>query len=74
LSNVFAKIFGQIVCIRVKKHGKTNVVTSRHIKQQKALLLVEVHRSRTSLLRKCTVYGVFIKSKSASANQRGKGA
>ena len=51
LGNVFAKIFGQIVCIRVKKHGKTNVVTSRQMKRQKALLPVEAHRSRMSLLK-----------------------
>ena len=47
----FAKVFVQIVCVRVKKHGKTNVVTSRHIERQKALLPVEVRRSRMSLLK-----------------------
>ena len=51
LGNVFAKIFGQIVCTRVKKHAKTNVVMSRHIKRQKVLLPFEVYRSRTSLLK-----------------------
>ena len=51
LGNVFAKIFGQIVCIRVKKHGKTNVVASRHIKRQKVLLPVELRRSKTPFLK-----------------------
>ena len=51
LGNVFAKIFGQIVCTRVKKHDETNVVTSWHIKRQKALLPFEVRCSRMLLLK-----------------------
>ena len=33
LGNVIAKLFRQIVCISVRKHGKTNVVPSSHIKR-----------------------------------------
>ena len=51
LGNVFTKIFGLIVCIRVKKHSKTNLVVSRHIKRQKALLTVEARQSKTPLLK-----------------------
>ena len=35
--NVFAKMFGKIVRIRVKKRSKTNVLASRHFKRYKAL-------------------------------------
>ena len=33
LGNVIAKLFRQIVCISVTKHGKTYVLASSHIKQ-----------------------------------------
>ena len=47
--NVFAKMFGQIVCIRVKKRSKTNVLVSGHFQRYKALLPVQVRRSKTPL-------------------------
>ena len=38
----FAQIFSQIVPIRVRKLRNTNFLLSRHIKKEKALLLVDV--------------------------------
>ena len=42
---------GQIVFIREKKLRNTNFLASRHIKEEKASLPVDVHRSKSSLLR-----------------------
>ena len=49
LGSGFAKIFGQIVSVRVKTLSNKNVVESRHIKREKAPLLVNVRCSKTSL-------------------------
>ena len=40
-----------LVSIRVKTLSNTNLVTSRHIKRDEDLLLVDVCRSKTSLLK-----------------------
>ena len=45
------KIPGKIVFIREKKLRNTNFLASRHIKEEKASLPVDVHRSKSSLLR-----------------------
>ena len=42
---------GQIVFIREKKLSNTNLLESRHIKEKKASLPVDVRRSKTSLLK-----------------------
>ena len=42
---------GQIVLIREKKLSNTNFLASRHIKEEKASLPVDVHRSKSCLLR-----------------------
>ena len=47
LSGGFAQIFSQIVSVRVKKKRGTNFISSRHVKREKASLLVDVRRSRT---------------------------
>ena len=47
LDDGFAQIFNQIVSIRVKKLSNTNFLSSRDIKR----LLVDVRRSKTSLLK-----------------------
>ena len=47
----FARIFGQIVSIRVNVPSNTNLTASRHIKKEKALLTVDVRRSKTPLLK-----------------------
>ena len=47
----FAKIVSQIVSIRVKKLSNTNFMASRLVKREKALLPVDVRRSKTSLLK-----------------------
>ena len=46
LSGGFAQIFSQIVSVRVKKKRGTNFISSRHVKREKASLLVDVRRSR----------------------------
>ena len=51
LGRDFEQIIGQIVSIRVKKFSNTNLVASWHIKREKDLLLVDVRRSKTSLLK-----------------------
>ena len=52
LGSGFAKIFGQIMSVRVKTLSNKNVVESRHIKREfKASLLVNVRCSKTSLLK-----------------------
>ena len=47
----FEQIFGQIVSIRIKTLGNKNTVGSRLIKREKGSLLVDVRRSKTSLLK-----------------------
>ena len=42
---------GQIVFIREKKLSNANLLESRHIKEKKASLPVDVRRSKTSLLK-----------------------
>ena len=59
LDDGFAQIFSQIVSIRVKKLSKTNFISSRHIKKEKALVPVDVRRSKTPLL-KLPVLGTHI--------------
>ena len=49
-SRDFEQTFGQNVSLRVKTPSNTNVVASRHIKREKGLLPVDVHRSKMSLL------------------------
>ena len=50
LSRDFEQIFGQIF-LRVKTLRNTNKEASRHIKREKGSLPVDVHRSKTSLLK-----------------------
>ena len=47
----FARIFEQMVSSRVKVPSNTNLAASRHIKKEKALLTVDVRRSKTPLLK-----------------------
>jgi len=48
----FEQIFGQIVSLRVKsQRSNTNLVASRRLKRQKDSLMVDVRRSKTSLLK-----------------------
>ena len=48
----FAHILLQIVSLRVKEPPtNTNLVVSRHIKREKCSILVDVCRSKTSLLK-----------------------
>ena len=51
LSRDFKQIFGQIVSIRIKTLGNTNMVASRLIERGKGSLPVDVRRSKTSLLK-----------------------
>ena len=51
LSPGFEQMFGQIVSIRMKTIGNTNMVASRLIKREKGSLLVDVCRSKTTLLK-----------------------
>ena len=51
LSRDFEQIFGQIVSVRIKTLGNTNMVASRLIKREKGSLPVDVRRSKTSLLK-----------------------
>ena len=51
LSRDFAHIFGQIVSIRVNTVINKNLVPSRHIIREKGSPPVDVHRSKTSLLK-----------------------
>ena len=51
LSPGFEQMFGQIVSIRMKTIGNTNMVASRLIKREKGSLLVDVCRSKTALLK-----------------------
>ena len=49
LGSDLARIFGQIVSIRVKKLSKTDLVATRHIKMKKGTLRVEVASSKNVL-------------------------
>ena len=51
MSRDFEQIFGQIVSVRIKTLGDTNMVASRLIKREKGSLPVDVRRSKTSLLK-----------------------
>ena len=51
LSLDFKKMFAQIVSIRVKTLINTNVAASRQFKMEKGSFLVDVRRSKTSLLK-----------------------
>ena len=51
LSCGFEQMFGQIVSIRMKTLGKTNMVASTLIKREKGSLPVDVCRSKTALLK-----------------------
>ena len=47
----FARDFEKIVCIKIKEPSKTNLVTSKHNKREKASPPLDVGRSETSLLK-----------------------
>ena len=47
----FEQVFGQIVSIRIKTLGNTNMVALRLSKTEKGSLPVDVLRSKTSLLK-----------------------
>ena len=47
LAQCFAHFFDQVVSVTIKAIGKTNLVPSRHIKREKALLPVDARRSTT---------------------------
>ena len=51
LGSGLVQTLGQIVFIREKKLSNTNLLESRHIKEKKASLPVDVRRSKTSLLK-----------------------
>ena len=51
LGGGFSYIFEQIVFVRVKTLGITNLLASRHFKREKASFPVDVRRSKTSLLK-----------------------
>ena len=51
LDEGFAEIFSQIVSMRVKKLSNTNFISSRHNERKKATLPVDVHHSKTLLLK-----------------------
>ena len=48
----FEQVFGQIVSVTVKTPDNTNLVASRHIKRGKGSLPVNMHQSKTSLLKR----------------------
>ena len=56
LGSGLVQTLGQIVFIREKKLSNTNLLESRHIKEKKASLPVDVRRSKTSLLKLPTMY------------------
>ena len=56
MSRDFEQIFEQIVSVRIKTLGNTNMVTSRLIKREKGSLPVDVRRSKTSLLKLPNVF------------------
>lgn len=47
----FAKLFKQIVSVRVTKLSNTNLVALRNIKRNKVTLLVEVRHTKMSLFK-----------------------
>ena len=51
LGGGFAKIFKQIVSIRVTKLSNTNLVALRNIKRNKVTLQVDVHHTKMSLFK-----------------------
>ena len=51
LGSGLVQTLGQIVFIREKKLSNTNLLESRHIKEKKASLPLDVRRSKTSLLK-----------------------
>ena len=51
LGSGLVQTLGQIVFIREKKLSNANLLESRHIKEKKASLTVDVRRSKTSLLK-----------------------
>ena len=51
LSCDFEQIFGQLVSKRVKTLSHTNLVVLRHIKREKGSLSVDMHHSKTSLIK-----------------------
>ena len=51
LGGGFAKIFKQIVSIRVTRLSNTNLVALRNIKRNKVTLLVDVHHTKMSLFK-----------------------
>ena len=51
LGGGFAKIFKQIVSIRVTKLSNTNLVALRNIKRNKVTFLVDVHHTKMSLFK-----------------------
>ena len=51
LGSGLVQTLGQIVFIREKKLSNTNLLESRHIKEKKTSLPVDVRRSKTSLLK-----------------------
>ena len=51
LGGGFAKIFKQIVSIRVTKLSNTNLVALRKIKRNKVTLLAHVHHTKMSLFK-----------------------
>ena len=59
LGDSFAQIFSQIVSIRVKKLSNTNCIASRHITREKSSLPVDVHCSKTSLLKLPNISSYF---------------
>ena len=76
----FAQCFEQIVSIRVKKLGYTNLIASRLIKGAKASLPVDVRHAKTSLLKLIVALGkshlkpfprslIFIPFRTLSDNQ-----
>ena len=54
LSRGFEQIFGQIVSIRMKTLGNTNIVASRLTKREKGSLPVDVRRSKRHCLSSLT--------------------
>ena len=51
LDDGFAEIFSQIISIRVKKRSNTNFISSTYIETENASLPVDVHHSKTLLLK-----------------------
>lgn len=51
LGSGFAKTFGQITSIGVKTLSKKNIIAFRHIKRKKALLVVDLRRSKSPSLK-----------------------